>query len=128
MRAKLLTKSIQTLQDERIPYQKCRTHPPSLLPPTTQIPSTQRLRPPLRLLLLPHLAQSILIQRSRIASLRSIDTLLARHIAHTAEYAATGESTTDTFCNTALDGVDVLIASEVGGEFIYGRGGVSGVV
>lgn len=87
---------------------------PLLLPPT-QIPPTKRLRPPpRRLLLLPQPLQPLRIQ-SRIPPLGPIHTLLARQIAHAAEYAAGGEGAADAFGDAALDCVDVFVAGEVGG-------------
>ena len=77
------------------------THPTLFLPP--QIPPTKRLRPPLRLLLLPQPLQLLRIQ-SRIAPLGPIHTLLARQIPDAAEDAA------DAFGDAALDCVDVFVA------------------
>lgn len=98
-------------------------NPTLFLPP--QIPPTKRLRPPLRLLLLPQPLQLLRIQ-SRIASLRPIHALLARHVSHAAEDAAGGEGAADAFGDAALDGVDVFVAGKVSGELIYRGEGVSG--
>ena len=83
-----------------------------------QIPPTQRLRPSLLLLLLPQILHRLWIQGSCIAPLSAVDSLFARHVTDTAEDTVAGESAANTFCDSALDGVDVFIACHVGGELI----------
>ena len=92
-------------------YPRLHTRLSTLLA-SSKIASTQRLRPRLLLFLLPKPVQT------RIFPLRSVYALLTCSVTHSTEDTSAGESTADTFSDTALNGVDVLVAGYVGGEFI----------
>ena len=92
-------------------YLRFQTSLAILLAPS-KISSTQSLRPRLLLFLRPKPVQT------RIFPLRSVYSLLACSVTHSTKDTSAGESAADTFSDTTLNGVDVLVACYIGGEFI----------
>lgn len=103
-------------------------NPPHLLlrPPTPpQKPATQRLGPPLLLLLIGHP-----LQPPRILPLRAIKPLLADTLAGDVQQAAFGKLPADAFGEPVLELVDAGVAGDFGGfdVFCWGEGVLERVV
>lgn len=102
------------LQDSRSPFiqQPLITNTETLFLSATDQTPTQGLTPSLPPLgLCPYI---ILIQRARVASLRSIHALFTRRITDAAQQATAAQLPADSLRQTVLDGTDVFVAGNIG--------------